>query len=171
MSAYQVTIGGAAHQVSLEEEGALRIDGREVRAEFFPIRPGTWLLRVDGVSHEIHLPPGSVISSADIPAAMLVDGRSVEVRVQDERHLLARKFGAQGGEAQRQKHIRAPMPGLVSRILVKPGDAIEAGAGVLVLEAMKMENELKSPASGTVKAVLVKERDSVEKNAVLLELH
>lgn len=171
MSAYQVAVGGRKFLVTIGEGGSLSIDGKETPFECIPLRPGTWLLRVDGAPHEIHLPPGTALSGADAPATLLVDGRNIEIRMQDERHLLARKFGAQKGEAQQQRQIRAPMPGLVSRILVKPGDTIEAGAGVLVLEAMKMENELKSPAAGTIRAVLVKERDSVEKNAVLLELH
>lgn len=70
--------------------------------------------------------------------------------------------GAAGGS------LRAPMPGRVVRVLVQPGDAVAKGQGIVVVEAMKMQNELAAPMDGTVKAVHVKEGDSVERNAELV---
>jgi pyruvate carboxylase subunit B len=66
--------------------------------------------------------------------------------------------------------IRAPMPGLVVRVEVQVGQQVPAGGGLVVLEAMKMENEIRSPGAGKVKAVLVEAGQAVEKNAPLIEL-
>jgi pyruvate carboxylase subunit B len=65
--------------------------------------------------------------------------------------------------------LKAPMPGLVLRVQVTPGQAVAAGAGLVVLEAMKMENELKAPASAVVRAVRVQPGEAVEKGQVLIE--
>jgi pyruvate carboxylase subunit B len=62
------------------------------------------------------------------------------------------------------------MPGLVVRVAVQPGDRVQLGQGVVVIEAMKMENELKAPSAGIVRAVLVSPGSAVEKGAVLVEL-
>ncbi|NDC42459.1 MAG: biotin/lipoyl-binding protein, partial [Chitinophagia bacterium] len=71
---------------------------------------------------------------------------------------------------QKAEPIKAPMPGMVLRILVEPGQKINKGDGLIVLEAMKMENLLKATTPATVKAVKVTERTAVEKGAVLIEL-
>jgi biotin carboxyl carrier protein len=66
--------------------------------------------------------------------------------------------------------VKAPMPGKVIQILVKEGDSIEKGNGILILEAMKMENVLKAESDCVIKKILVKTGDSVEKNQILIEL-
>ena len=65
--------------------------------------------------------------------------------------------------------LKSPMPGLVLRIMVKSGDSVKKGDGLMVLEAMKMENIIKAPADGIVKYVAVKKSDTVEKNQVLIK--
>jgi biotin carboxyl carrier protein len=92
-----------------------------------------------------------------------------EVEVVDERTRHVRSLTA-GTERRRGPVIlRAPMPGLVVRVLVEPGQEVPAGAGLVVLEAMKMENELKAPAAGTVGAVRAQAGQAVEKGQVLVE--
>jgi pyruvate carboxylase subunit B len=66
--------------------------------------------------------------------------------------------------------VRSPMPGKITRIMVSQGELIEAGQGVVILEAMKMENEIKAPSAGIVKAIRIQEADAVEKNAILIEI-
>ena len=99
-----------------------------------------------------------------------VDGVPIEVEVRTEADQLLERFGLDAGDAAADREITAPMPGLVLRVLVSPGDAVEAGQGVAVLEAMKMENELTAPASGTVAAVHVVAGDAVAKNQLLVEV-
>jgi biotin carboxyl carrier protein len=92
-----------------------------------------------------------------------------DVEVVDERTRHIRSLTA-GAERQRGPVIlRAPMPGLVMRVLVEPGQEVVVGAGLVVLEAMKMENELKAPAAGTVGAVRAQAGQAVEKGQVLVE--
>ena len=101
--------------------------------------------------------------------ALAPGGERWEVEVLDER---ARHIQSLSGGADRQpvsQVLKAPMPGLVLRVHVAPGQQVVAGAGLVVLEAMKMENELKSAAAAIVKAVRVKPGEAVEKGQVLVE--
>jgi pyruvate carboxylase subunit B len=93
-----------------------------------------------------------------------------EVEVLDERTRHIRSLTGGGGAARGPATLRAPMPGLVVRVLVEEGQEVAGGTGVVVLEAMKMENELKAPAAGMVGAVRVRPGEPVEKGQVLVEL-
>jgi acetyl/propionyl-CoA carboxylase alpha subunit len=93
-----------------------------------------------------------------------------DAEVLDERTRHIRSLTAAAGPARGPTTLRAPMPGLVVRVLAEPGQEVAAGAGVVVLEAMKMENELKAPAAGIVGAVRVRPGEPVEKGQVLVEL-
>ncbi|HUS19154.1 MAG TPA: biotin/lipoyl-containing protein [Terriglobales bacterium] len=84
--------------------------------------------------------------------SIAVGGRRYVVEVSDPRSLRSRK--AKAGSSEGPKKIKAPMPGKVVRILAAEGDAVEAGQGVVVIEAMKMQNELKSPKAGTLKRLI-----------------
>ena len=103
-------------------------------------------------------------------ARVWVDGAPVEVEIRTEADLLVERFGLDAGDTAAEREVRAPMPGLVLRVLAEPGQAVEAGAGLVVLEAMKMENELTAPAAGVVAAVHAAAGDAVGKNDLLLEL-
>ena len=101
--------------------------------------------------------------------AVAPGGERWEVEVLDER---ARHIRSLSGGADRQpvsQVLKAPMPGLVLRVHVAPGQQVVAGAGIVVLEAMKMENELKSASSAVVKAIRVKPGEAVEKGQILVE--
>jgi len=98
-----------------------------------------------------------------------VNGKVFDVQVKDRFDDLLHQLGMDKAATQKVNVIKAPMPGLVLRVMVKEGDTIRAGDSLLILEAMKMENVIKSPGEGTVKAIRVKERDAVEKNQLLIE--
>ena len=101
--------------------------------------------------------------------ALAPGGERWEVEVLDER---ARHIQSLAGGADRapvSSVLKAPMPGLVLRVHVAPGQQVVAGAGLVVLEAMKMENELKSVASGVVRTVRVKPGEAVDKGQILVE--
>jgi biotin carboxyl carrier protein len=93
-----------------------------------------------------------------------------EADVVDERTRHIRSLTAGANATRGPATVRAPMPGLVVRVLVETGQEVAAGAGIVVLEAMKMENELKAPAAGVVKGVRVAAGEPVEKGQVLVEL-
>lgn len=99
-----------------------------------------------------------------------VDGYRFEVEALDERTRAIRDVSAANAAPPGPAPILAPMPGLIIRVNVNPGDSIEAGQGVVVMEAMKMENELRATTSGTVKSVKVAPGTAVERGALLVEL-
>lgn len=99
-----------------------------------------------------------------------LDGFRYEVEALDERTRAIRALSGAGKEASGPAPLLAPMPGMVVRISVAVGDTVQAGQGLIVMEAMKMENELRAATAGTVKAILAREGTAVEKGALLLEL-
>jgi biotin carboxyl carrier protein len=99
-----------------------------------------------------------------------VDGYRFEVEALDERTRAIRDLSAANAVPAGPAPVLAPMPGLIVRVNVSPGDIVEAGQGVIVMEAMKMENELRSAAAGVVKSVRVKPGVAVERGATLVEL-
>ena len=120
----------------------------------------------------IGLPEGSVVGMLAGWAlrAQGVAGDRWEAEVVDERTRHIRSLTAGATAARGPATLRAPMPGLVVRVLVEAGQEVAAGAGIVVLEAMKMENELKAPAAGVVGAIRVGAGEPVEKGQVLVEL-
>jgi len=99
-----------------------------------------------------------------------VDGYRFEVEALDERTRSIRDLSAASAAPSGPAPVLAPMPGLVVRVNVSPGDAVEAGQGVVVMEAMKMENELRATSSGKVKSVEVTAGTAVEKGTLLVAL-
>ncbi len=97
-------------------------------------------------------------------------GERLRVSVVDERTRRLREVTGRGGRAAAGGVVRAPMPGLVLRVEVEVGQYVAAGAGVIVLEAMKMENEIRAPGAGVVREVWVASGEAVEKGTRLLEI-
>ena len=98
-----------------------------------------------------------------------VDGFRFDGEALDERTRTIRDITASSAKATGPAPVVAPMPGLIVRVGVKVGDAVQAGQGVVVMEAMKMENELRASAAGTVKAINVQPGKAVEKGTLLIE--
>lgn len=160
---YRALVGDQEFDITLEE-GQLVVDGEAKDYTFEVLRDGYVSLIVDGQSVPI-----SVESAGADSFRVTINGQRTEVQVKDERDLLIEEFGlgedqAAGGE------VRAPMPGLVLELLVEEGDEVEAEQGLLVLEAMKMENELKAPAAGVVRAIHATSGEAVDKDALLVEI-
>jgi biotin carboxyl carrier protein len=99
-----------------------------------------------------------------------VDGYRFESEALDERTRAIRDLSAASAPPAGPAPILAPMPGMIVRVSVKAGDRVEAGQGVVVMEAMKMENELRATAAGTVRSVEVAPGTAVEKGALLVAL-
>jgi biotin carboxyl carrier protein len=144
----RVTVGGRIHHASL---GSI---------------PGTPLrqLMVDG-----HPATLSMTSLGAGRWAVAEAGERTELEVLDERAHHIRSLTAGSDRRKHADVLKAPMPGLVVRVQVQPGDQVNPGSGVVVLEAMKMENELKAAAAGVVRAVRVAPGEAVEKGQVLVE--
>lgn len=99
-----------------------------------------------------------------------INGQTHKVAIQEPIDQLLASMGMDLKAMQKAEPVKAPMPGMILKVLVEPGQQINKGDGLLILEAMKMENVLKAGASATVKAIRVEEKTAVEKGAVLIEL-
>ncbi len=102
--------------------------------------------------------------------AIRINGNDYTVEMKDQYDLLLEKLGMSNLTEQKVADIKAPMPGLVLSIKVKPGQEIQKGDAVLILEAMKMENVLKASGEGIVKAIKVNQGDAVEKGQIMVTL-
>ena len=145
---YRVTIDGRPHDVDAARVGTLGLS--------------LLLDRVTGVSRDIQ------IASAGRNGELLIriDGRTIAATVNGNR--TGRASADSRTRAHGEQSVVAPMPGRVVRVLVAPGDAVAERQGVVVVEAMKMENELRAPKAGRVKDVAVDAGDSVDAGRVLV---
>ncbi|HET6400222.1 MAG TPA: biotin/lipoyl-containing protein [Candidatus Kapabacteria bacterium] len=135
--------------------------------EITELAPGHFLVASENERFEVFaLPDGTLSDGCGL------DGVRLEFESERERIIRERFQGATlSGTIQTGSHvIKAPMPGLVRAVTVRPGDEVERTTTVLILEAMKMENNILASAKGRVKRVLVEEGGSVEKNASLIEI-
>jgi biotin carboxyl carrier protein len=162
---YFVTIGQRTFRVELRP-GGVRLDGADVAAELRAV-PGTPLhhLLLDGASYSVHATPGTESGAWTVH----MSGGSIDAEVVDQRTRAIRAMTNRSARPRGPRPVRAPMPGLVVRLLVASGDHVKAGQGVAIVEAMKMENELKADAPGTVGRILVSPGQAVEKGAVMIE--
>jgi biotin carboxyl carrier protein len=158
---YDIAIDGKHYRLELirvEARWSCRLDGRDVEVDAVLARPDVLSLRIgnhayevkcERVAGEMHLWVGAARFAAEVRDPRSLRGR---VRAVDD---------------QGPKKLTAPMPGKIVRVLVSQGSEIEAGAGVLVVEAMKMQNEIKSPKKGTIQKILVSEGAAVNAGDVL----
>jgi biotin carboxyl carrier protein len=158
---YDVTIDGKNYRVDLDRQDgqwSCRLDGRELELDAALVRSNILSLRLNDAAHEITL------ESANSNLRVWVGSTPFIVEVRDPRSLRGRKRSA---EDQGRRKITAAMPGKVVRLLVREGDAVEAGAGLMVVEAMKMQNEVKSPKKGAVHKIFFAENATVNAGDVL----
>ena len=158
---YDVLIGKKTCRLELDRAGdawSCRLNGESVDVDAVPIRPGVLSLRLANRSYEVKCEPfeGNL--------KIWVGRESVNVEVRDPRSLRGR---SRTGDEHGAKKLVAPMPGKVVRILVEEGAQVEAGAGILVVEAMKMQNEVKSPKKGTVQKIMVTQGAPVNAGDIL----
>ncbi|HVZ16893.1 MAG TPA: biotin/lipoyl-containing protein, partial [Terriglobales bacterium] len=159
---YEIAIDGKNHRLELNQvEGRWEctLDGEKIDVNAVIARPNVMSLIVDGEAFEVK----REMTAVDLH--LWVKSARFAVDVRDPRSLRSRR--AHGGGVEGPQKLLAPMPGKIVRILAPAGTAVTAGQGVLVIEAMKMQNELKSPKDGTVKQVVVAEGTSVSAGEVL----
>lgn len=115
----------------------------------------------------------ATIDNVDHKAKQLIvsiDGQQRTIAISEPMDQLLASMGLDLSAMQKAEPVKAPMPGMVLKVMVEPGQRISKGDGLLILEAMKMENVLKATADATVKSVNIAERTAVEKGAILIEL-
>jgi biotin carboxyl carrier protein len=163
---YDVTIDGRVYRVDLTlvdpklSTWRCSIDGSLFPIDSVLVRTNELSLLIDGISYDVKR------ENTQQETHLWVGSAKYQAEVRDPRSLQSQRKAA--GDAGGAKKILAPMPGKIVRVLVKEHDSVEAGQGVVVVEAMKMQNELKSPKQGTVQKILVARGASVNAGDLLL---
>jgi biotin carboxyl carrier protein len=111
-----------------------------------------------------------IIENKSAGLEVTLDHQKYRLLLKDEVQQMLDKMGIKSDDSAQEKKIIATIPGLIRKIETRPGESVTAGQGLMIVEAMKMENELKSPISGIVKSIFVTEGQSIEKGELLLEL-
>jgi biotin carboxyl carrier protein len=161
---YEVEVNGRLVQVNVHRTNGqflVSVDGREWTIDAARIDPHMLSLLLGSSSHEVTIAADPVsgqlaVGVGTVPLAVTVNGRRRWGRKDD------------GGSGRGPQQLVAPMPGKIARILAKTGDAVSRRQPLVVIEAMKMENELRATRDGIVTEVLVQERQSVDAGALLL---
>jgi pyruvate carboxylase subunit B len=145
----------------------IHANGQDFAAQIAEVE-GTpvWLLTIGDQVHRLVVRRGESRGRYTIS----MEGFRYDVEAVDERTRTIRDLSGASAEATGPAPLKAPMPGLIVRVNVEPGAVVQAGQGLIVMEAMKMENELRASAAGTVKRVAVAVGQAVEKGALLVEM-
>lgn len=161
---YFVELAGRTFEVEVDADG-VRVDGQPVAADL-ESNDGSRLfhLMLDGRSHTLVARRRDGRGEWEIE----LDGHRHQVTALDERRRAIRKIAGAASTAQGPVAMRAPMPGLVIAVEVGPDEVVRQGQGLVVIEAMKMENELKSPAAGRVAEIKIRPGQTVDKGDTLL---
>jgi biotin carboxyl carrier protein len=163
---YAATIRGRTYLIEINDDRHVTVDGVEFAVDFETVSgEPVYSLVIGGRSYEAY-----VYEAEDGEAwQVLLRGNLNSVRVEDEREKRLRAAaGAVATTASGEFNLKAPMPGLAVAVPVSEGQTVKKGDNLVILESMKMQNELKSPREGRVTRVKVKPGDSVEQNQVLV---
>ena len=161
----QAEIGDDKYELEIKHEGDrinAVIDGEPLNAQVSQPEPNVFLFKHEGQVIEAFVVPSA---RSDAANSVWIKGREYRVKVFDPKRL--RGAGSNTDVTQGLAEVRAAMPGKVVRVLHEAGAAIEKGDGLIIVEAMKMQNELKSPKTGIVKTVNVSAGDTVSAGDVL----
>jgi biotin carboxyl carrier protein len=162
---YIAKIDDQTFEIEINGEDEIIADGDNVEIDFRSIAgQSVYSMIVNGRSYE------ALVQLRDEGLEVLLQGKLYIVNVEDERQQRLREASGIEGIHQGEFNLKSPMPGLIISVNVRDGQEIDSGDRMIVLESMKMQNELKSPTSGTVRNVRVKAGDNVELNQVLLTI-
>jgi len=163
---YAATLNDKTYIIEINDDQHVIVDGVEYSVNFETVSgQPVYSLLLDGHSYEAY------IYEDEDDLHVLLQGDLYTVRVEDEREKRLRAAASSLGAAPSGEfNLKAPMPGLIVTIPISEGQAVKKGDLLIILESMKMQNELKSPRDGTIKRVKVKAGDSVEQNQSLITI-
>jgi biotin carboxyl carrier protein len=162
MNEFVVTVNARKKNVRFSRNSIIYVDDKEYNQELYHLSGDTYLLKLDNKIYEISA------HQIDHERFMIsIDGKNFDSLVRTLLQEKAIKLIELKTLAQHKLEIKAPMPGMVLKINKKPGDEVMQGDSVLILEAMKMENDLKAHISGKIQSINVKEGMAVEKGYTL----
>jgi biotin carboxyl carrier protein len=162
---YITTLDGKEYMVEIIDQHHVAIDGQVQEVDFESVSgQPVYSLIIDGKSYE------SYVYETEEGWQVLTRGRLYNVTVEDEREKRLRAAAGEGAAEAGEFNLKAPMPGLVVSILPVEGEKVEKGQVLVILESMKMQNELKSPKAGTIGRIRVKQGEKVEQRQALLSV-
>jgi biotin carboxyl carrier protein len=161
---YLTIVNGKPFEVEINQNGRVSVNGNERAVDFLPLQAPLYSLLIDHQSYEALIE----IREGQFNVAML--SNLFEVTVADERTQRLEAARGAGQVEQGEVILRSPMPGLIVAVPVSEGQAVQKGDPIIVLESMKMENELKAPRAGTIHKIHVNKGERVEQNKPLITL-
>ena len=162
---YITTVEGREFAVEVLDEKHVSVDGKVYEIDFESVSgQPVYSLIVDGRSHE------SYVARGEDNWQVLLRGRLYPITVEDEREKRLRAAAGSGVAEGGEFVLKAPMPGLVVAVPVSEGQDVKKGQVLLILESMKMQNELKAPRDGVIQRIKVKAGESVEQKQTLLSV-
>ncbi len=155
----------AQHQVEIIPGKETSVNGKLRDIQFSQTASGSFILTLDGKKSEADLVK---FDKENKQVIVRVEGKKYAVQLKEPIDLLLESLGINNGSQKKINHLKAPMPGLIIKVLAAKGDQVKAGEPLLILEAMKMENVFKAAADVTIKDIQIEEKETVEKGQVLM---
>ncbi|MCY4000052.1 MAG: acetyl-CoA carboxylase biotin carboxyl carrier protein subunit [Bacteroidetes bacterium] len=159
---FLVDVDGTRVSIVRSNDQLFMINDHPFNASLVKLQPNLYSLLLNGSSHLIHVHDES-------DSLLTINGRTVRCTMVSERSQLIQRYKQESTDDHSHTELRAPMPGLIANILTQVGDQVTKGQGLIVLEAMKMENELRSPCTSRIQQIHIKEKDAVAMDALLIE--
>jgi acetyl/propionyl-CoA carboxylase alpha subunit len=162
---YVATLAGQVFEIEINSEDQVTVNGRNQTIDFCSVSgQPVYSLIVDGESYEAYVQP------TDTDLRVLLQGQLHIVHVEDERQRKLRESSVGPALSSGEFHLNAPMAGLIVAVPIVEGELVAKGQELVILESMKMQNELKAPRDATVTRVSVRVGDSVKQNQLLVTL-
>ncbi len=159
---YVTLINDRSYEIEIDQEGKVLVNGEERDVDFLNLGGDLFSVITEHRSLE------AVINDDEGAVAVMMSGRQFEAQVLDERAMLMMQ--RRGTQATGSGEVKAPMPGLIVAVTAERDANVAKGDTVVVLESMKMQNELKAPIDGAVRAIHVEAGQAVDKNELLVEI-
>lgn len=156
---FQAELNNEKHEIELKRDGErvfARVDDRTYELDASEVEPNVYLLKSEGQIHEVYVAPSGIVN---------IGNNQLEVKIFDPKKLRGAGGSEDGPEGIAE--IKTAMPGKLVRVLLNAGDEVKHGEGVVVVEAMKMQNEMKSPKDGIVREIRFEEGANVNAGDVL----
>lgn len=162
---YIARINDQEFEISIEGENQIVVDGETYSIDFRSVGgQAVFSLILDGRSFE------ALVQPSPEGTQVLLQGHLFPVQVEDERQRRLRESTTSKAAETGIIYLKSPMPGLIVSVQVQVGQLVERGQNLVILESMKMQNELKAPRAGTIEQVRIKHGDRVEQNQILLTM-
>jgi biotin carboxyl carrier protein len=165
MSDYVVTIGNNKKNVKILSDSKIILNGITHDCEIIPMNGISSLIKVDNTIYQV-----SLEKHDNENFTVLINGKKINATLRTALQEKAAGLLENSSASHRTTEVKAPMPGMILKVMKSEGDIVEQGESVMILEAMKMENDLRSPVSGTIFQIYVQQGNPVEKGAKLFKV-